>query len=1403
MSKYDNERKKLGIQPISSTTAVKDRPKSKYDGEREKLKNPVVEEKNKVIGAFNTKEELEQIAANQPKESVQPKEEQLPGRDIPILGNILGGLDVVGEKIDPFADFARSMYTPGAGLGNVTGAYNAVGAGLNRIAPKLGNTLKGRIGQEAIKESVIGAPIAAGQTLASGQTDLGEVTTQGAIGGAVGAVGGAAMPVIGVGVRSALQKLLGRSKQPEAIQEILTLPEPKQRGNTNKAQTPDVINIPETSPRALPEPNIQPTVARRGAKEQNVYVEKLQRLFDEANALDQQGELSPGRELEEVESLWSRMANKDDPGLDELINLANPKHRGINPNALTKGRSSLAAGAGPNVKDTTYKPFAGQADAPVEKVGFNRKPVKNIEEVQTVEPVQSKYAAEREAIQTQPAQPISKYATERKIIQATAKPKSTEGTKERGFATTVKEADKTASEVKEGIKSRYTPVTNEESLRRANQRIDKDIEAAASYVMGTTRTNAEKIATGSRLIDEFTKRGQHQRAVDIAEKLAEEGTKAGQSIQSFSMYERLSTEGILIHANRLAQKTNEMFSVNAKQVKVTDKIAAQIGDLVQTSQRLSGAKDLSSDVVELVNRAKKGEKLSEVETDTIRRFVEEARQFAKETSRKSKTRTKPARIPNEMKTPRVRDNVVSFLDAQEKAAKERLRAKGFRVSSTPLDVYADYAIIGAAKLGRGTIKFADWSESMVNDFGEEIKPMLNAIYERSKDTLNITSKRVTSQTIDQAERITNRLIKSKDMTLEEAESLKTLALNVSGLSGDAKRIASQDLQAVLQGLDKPTKWQQIDTAQTIFMLLNPKTMIRNIGGNELFYRLERINKYVATPIDWGRVKLFGGQRSVTFRTHNQGRYWEGFIQGAQAGWKGVNPEGLTTQFDLRPSTFSGKYNPMTYLEKALGASLRGFDYAGYRRAVNKTLGELGTLKAINEKVPKAQQKEYVEKFIKDADDNTNRIADEYGKYATFQDNNVLSVGLQRVKRGLNKVTTGSPDFGIGSIVLKFPRTPGALLMRAIEYSPIGFARSLNIFAKPFYKKGTDPNQAEVMQAFSRAIVGTGGLSGLGYFLLDKGIMTGSSDKDRDTRELERSAGKGQYQVNISALKRFALSAFDPSEAKLKVGDSLITYDWAQPVAIAISLGANVKKAINAGNQKDPLTLGGIVYQGVTGGVDSLVEQSVLQGIKRAGEGYYGQTMVDKIGGILGDVPASFVPTFSNQIRQYADNTQRETYDPDKLKAAMNRMKLRVPGLSGTLPQRYDTLGKPKENFKDSSNSLFNVFFNPSFVSKYTLSPEAKFVIDLIDETGDKTAAPRVPGKNLTIRQPNGDAETIKLTPTQYTEMQKIAGEYTMQGIQMINEMQLTNDQKLKAMSKILNNAGELARYEIKQEMGVY
>jgi hypothetical protein len=947
------------------------------------------------------------------------------------------------------------------------------------------------------------------------------------------------------------------------------------------------------------------------------------------------------------------------------------------------------------------------------------------------------------------------------------------------FINTLENSPKPPQTFKEKLKAKYTPITNQESVNLANKRVSDDIEEAASFVMSDSKATPEKVTVAHRLIDEFTKQGNHERAVDIAEKIAVELTRAGQTVQAASIYNRLTPSGVLVHAKRIAKKTSEKFPLR-NPVKVTTEQSEQLTDLAQTMQKMTGVNDLASDVTAILEKAKKGEKLADGEADTLRRFVEESKQFVTDASKRP---ARPPRAPRAPKDKRVRDNVASFLDAQEKAARERLKARGTRASAMPLDIYADYAIIGAAKLGKGTIKFADWSEQMVKDLGEEVRPALHAIYERAVETYEKASKKITTSTISEAEKIAERVIKNKALSEKESESIRVLAQKVSGLSGDAKRMASQDLQAVLQTLERPGILKKVSSVQTMAQLMNPKTLlIRNPIGNELFYRVERLNKILATPIDWTRVKLFGGQRSVTFRTHNQGQYWKNFIEGAKAGWKGVNVNGLETQFDLSGPAFSNKWNPLTYLEKAMGASLRSFDNAAYMRAVNNSLGELATLRAINE--GQRGNKALIKKYIREADENMLKIADEYGKYVTLQDNNIISKGLTATKRGLNL----GKDFGLGDMILKYPKTPGAILMRAIEYSPVGFLRSAYIAFRPLIKK--DPNTAEAMMALTRAITGTVGFTGLGYFLYDKGILRGAASKDKDIRDLEKSAGKGQYQVNLSALMRWAKSGFDPKAAELKEGDTMYTYDWLQPVSIAASIGANIGQ--NLDEKKGVSTnIGNTIMQSLNGGINTLTEQSVLSGLKQAAEGYPGQTVTDKITDILSDMPASFVPSTLNQIKQLDDNARRETYDPALWKQSLNKAKAKIPGLSRTLPQQYDTLGKSKQTWQN--NSAANVFLNPGSPSKYELSPEAKFVVDLINETGDETLAPRVPGKSITV-----DGVSVKLTGDQFSRLQQLQGEETAKRINKINPAS-SLESKSKKMQKGLTDAGKTAKKTLAKE----
>lgn len=951
---------------------------------------------------------------------------------------------------------------------------------------------------------------------------------------------------------------------------------------------------------------------------------------------------------------------------------------------------------------------------------------------------------------------------------------------QRGFTETLKTSAKTPEPLKAKLNNEYQPITNLETVAKANARLARDVETETSKVLSATKFDAETSATAQRLIDHYNKLGKYEVSLNIADKISEEATKAGQFIQSLSIYDHLTPEGVLLKATRIAKKVNETASKVGKASEVTPTMAEDIVSLAGVTQKMTGVKDLSSNVIDILERAKGGSKLTSDEASQLERFVNESKQFIKESTAKVKQKTPTPRQP---KDKRVRDSLTSFLDAQEQAARERLKARGNRLSATPLDVWADYAVIGAAKMAKGTIKFADWSEQMIKDFGSDLKPQLEQLYEKSKEAFNISSKKITRETISEAEKLTNKVIREKQLTGSEAESLLNIAQRVSALSGEAKRTASQDLQAILQSLDKPSLGRKIASAQTQAQLLNPKTQVRNVLGNELFYRLERINKYVSTPIDIARSKLTGSDRTVTFRTFNQGKYWDNWIKGGSAGARGVNINGLETQFDLASPAFTGKYNPLRYTEKALGASLRSFDNAAYSRAVNKSLGEMATLDAINSGVKPT--KEYVQNFIAKADDNVRQLADNYGKYVTFQDNNLISQGLTKFKRGLNL----GKDFGFGDLVLKYPKTPGALLARALEYSPAGFIRSGLQIARPIFKNGVEKDPAAVVQGLSRAIIGTFGLSGLGYYLIQNDILTGQANKDRDIRSLQSAAGQGQYQVNLSALERFVKSGFDPKEGKIKEGDLLYNYDWMQPISVAVSMGANIQKNLSNDAPKGKVATGalGAAYDSFAGGLNTLTEQSVLQGLARAAEGYPGQTVTDKIADVLSDVPASFIPTIFNQVKQITDNTKRETTDPTLLEQTLNKAQAKIPGLAGRLPKKYDSLGNEQKHYQD--NNAVNVFLNPGFPSRYKLSDEARMIVDLIAETGDEGIAPRVPNKKL---------DGTPLTGEQFSRLSQLQGEETKDRLGSVKDS-LSTKSKLKSIKKKLTKSGEEARKQLFKE----
>lgn len=626
---------------------------------------------------------------------------------------------------------------------------------------------------------------------------------------------------------------------------------------------------------------------------------------------------------------------------------------------------------------------------------------------------------------------------------------------------------------------------------------------------------------------------------------------------------------------------------------------------------------------------------------------------------------------------------------------------------------------------------------------------------------------------------------SKDVKLspEDSASLREMARNIQKLEGPAKLEAQQELQSMLQSFIPATIGRKVATIQTIGQLLNPKTLLRNAIGNEIFYRTERLNKiFVATPIDIMRSKMTGSERTVTFHTNGQGKYWSAFLTGAKAGWKGVSPDGIDTQFDLQGAAFTGKWNPVTYLEKSLGATLRGFDYAAYKRSAGQTVGEMAELSAINKGLTGAAKKAHIDDYVAKVPKNILDIADNYGKYMTFQDVNLLSKGFTATKRGLNV----GKDFGLGDLILKYPKTPANLIARGLEYSPAGFLRGAYLIAKPYLTRGkVDP--AEVTLAVSRAITGSLGFTGLGYFLASQGVITGRASKDKDVNALQKQTGDGSYRINMTALRRWVFSGFNPKAAAKQEGDYFASYDWAQPVAMAISIGANANQAVNKQDNLNPFKA---AAASIGDGVQTVADQPLVAGLRNFVGGTDFTTSMTRV---ATSAPASFVPTLSNQIRQITDPQQREAYTGTPLQQAIDQVVNKIPGQSQKLAPKSDTLGHTLKTVDgNGAERVFNAFFNPAITQRYNLSPSAKLVVDIYDRTGDTRQVPRMIDKTITI-----DGKSRKLSAAEYSAMQQFVGGATDDSFKRLNESEefnsLSDNDKILVMSRVMTLIGQDAK----------
>lgn len=598
-----------------------------------------------------------------------------------------------------------------------------------------------------------------------------------------------------------------------------------------------------------------------------------------------------------------------------------------------------------------------------------------------------------------------------------------------------------------------------------------------------------------------------------------------------------------------------------------------------------------------------------------------------------------------------------------------------------------------------------------------------------------------------------------DLTPEETQTIMNIMDDVKNMEdGYEKRVKLAEIQKLMTDKLPPERGAGIKAWMRISMLFNPKTQVRNILGNAVIAPTNAFSDLFASGVD----KMISKKTNVrTTGAPNLKSYGKGFKTGLYQSYndfkKGINTRNIEgNRFEITQGKSFNDKNVIgknlnrvdNLLSFMLDAGDRGFYEASFTNSINNQMILNKTNKITQEMID---------------------IATSEALSRTWQDNNNYTRFVLQTRNALNKINV--KGYGLGDILIPFAKTPANLTKAIVDYSPVGLINAINsgINLKNSLENGqfTPQMQHDFVQRLGKATAGTM-LYLIGLALAKVGITSGESDDDKDTRNfMKNTLGINSYSI--------------------KIGGKTFTYDWAQPIAAPLSITANIEK-----NRKENVsTLENILSSLDTAG-NILLEQSFMDSINTVLNNNDG--IVTGIQEAILELPSRAIPTFSKQIVDLTDSTQRQTFEYNApLKTSVNKIKAKIPGLSKQLAPSVDTMGRDIQKYGDKNN-VFNVFLNPANVNSENLSESASEIYRLYKETGDTTIMPRVSPYYI-----NKNGEKTILTSEQRAYYQKTSGKIIEDNVKKLLKNRtynsLSDEEKADVINNIVNYSYNIAQKE--------
>lgn len=503
-----------------------------------------------------------------------------------------------------------------------------------------------------------------------------------------------------------------------------------------------------------------------------------------------------------------------------------------------------------------------------------------------------------------------------------------------------------------------------------------------------------------------------------------------------------------------------------------------------------------------------------------------------------------------------------------------------------------------------------------------------------------------------------------ELTPDEAEFITGKMKQVQEIpDGREKDILLAEVNKVISNKIPSSVMDKIDSFRYINMLFNPKTLIKNAGGNVVNTTMGNLRDIIATPID-KLVSRNTGERTVGLP--NLKEQFRGVVDGVKTVADDYK-RGIDTVGDVKEGSNGRAFNNvpvMGEIERLLSAGLKMGDVPFYEAAKNNYLANVMKLNGVDTPTPK---------MIEDAN--------QAGLEATFQQQTGLGNAISNLKNSKSK-----PVSIATKTILPFSQTPSAILDTSMNYTPLGVARGAYNLSKG--------NQRQGVNQLASGILGTGAL-GLGAGLASSGMMTGSLSDDSETSALQRQAGMQAYA--------------------LKNGDNYYSIDFAQPAASPLMAGADMANGATLGEMAGTVVnsiLDNSYLSGLKDMGETIGEKGFGGAIGEVARNYASQLL-----------PFS---ALSGQVTRTLDPAIRDTYDTDATQRFINQSMSKYPGLAQILPQGVDTVGEDKYYNEGAGlgERAFRNFITPFNVSTYQPNDVEEKALDIYNTTGETIQMPR-------------------------------------------------------------------------------